>query len=966
MGVQRFTVNGPQAVPVIREGDETATVKVTAGSTIRYGYTPKVTTSSYAGSITSGNELEFTRNVWIVSVDKSEVQVTIEDTVQGTPLDSVVSDSEATDRQVPWLDPDTGRFSWRDPDVLSVKQFGATGDGTTNDTAAVQAAVDYAVANPDKYKVVYFPAGNYSITHIENLNHVSLKGEAPSRAIALLGGLTLLSNLGSRIIQRSGATQPLINPIVQDEDGATLGGNLGYGWQEIENLTLQGNFEANISTPKRPITAVADRHHFTVATGHLPAQPSNYTSFPYYGVCAFFDSNGVNLGTGIVQSVNAGTGQVTLLSGTDNYGTRQGTSDLLTTAETVAFAPRATYDADGYTNTNVSDSTMLSPPAIYTQSRTVRIKNVYIRDFWCGVVIGDSVCNIQNIWTNNCRMAGLALRSLYSGADVSGAKWYFQGGYWSPMTVDGTTYPPEIAREDAGAEMSLCGMWGLTTAMHCDELTTNNCYHGVIEGGNGSGASFGYVFLDIPFKEAWWTVNGIGGNFDPTVTIGKFAARSNGLYVAMPGPAVTSFPTGQRSAIAIQGTSPRKIVIGSFSAFRCPDSISQDDFTYGTYIANDPSTGEHDVHIGTSGSLNAVSTSLSGGVRPAKAPAPFGSHGVIATQFNSKRVMYGANDTGLVGITDDANKTGLLGMAAYDWDRFFNTIFSSASSSAHYLGLGGGAGSERAATLVGINTAADVSTNAGVIRVLTTETGGTSMRKDGTAASAHAASAILDLQGTDGGFLAPRVTTAQRNAISSPATGLVVFNTDTARNEVYQGTAWVPFAYDPAQAQNGMWCSPNSSYTVSTTVASANTARFARFIPRRKLTVVKIGFVTTNPATNDDAVDVGIYDATGAKLVSSGATTGKANATAGAQTVSVASTVLNPGVVYYAALAYGAVGGTAATIQTLTAGAAGTVQMFGATAGLLDSGTQSGATLGSTLSFASPSSTGFNLAVLES
>lgn len=94
-GVTRFTVNGPKAVAIVREGDETATVKVVAGSTIRYGYTPKVTATSYAGSITVGNELDFTRNVWIVSTDKSEVQVTLEDTVQGTPLDSVVSITEA-------------------------------------------------------------------------------------------------------------------------------------------------------------------------------------------------------------------------------------------------------------------------------------------------------------------------------------------------------------------------------------------------------------------------------------------------------------------------------------------------------------------------------------------------------------------------------------------------------------------------------------------------------------------------------------------------------------------------------------------------------------------------------------------------------------------------------------------------------------------------------------------------------
>ncbi len=38
-------------------------------------------------------------------------------------------------------------------------------------------------------------------------------------------------------------------------------------------------------------------------------------------------------------------------------------------------------------------------------------------------------------------------------------------------------------------------------------------------------------------------------------------------------------------------------------------------------------------------------------------------------------------------------------------------------------------------------------------------------------------SAMLDIQSTNKGFLPPRMTTAERNAISNPATGLLVFNT---------------------------------------------------------------------------------------------------------------------------------------------------------------------------------------------
>lgn len=44
-------------------------------------------------------------------------------------------------------------------DVVNVKDFGAKGDGTTDDTEAIQAAFDYAVSKPEC--TVVFPAGTY-------------------------------------------------------------------------------------------------------------------------------------------------------------------------------------------------------------------------------------------------------------------------------------------------------------------------------------------------------------------------------------------------------------------------------------------------------------------------------------------------------------------------------------------------------------------------------------------------------------------------------------------------------------------------------------------------------------------------------------------------------------------------------------------------------------------------------------
>jgi len=54
-------------------------------------------------------------------------------------------------------------------------------------------------------------------------------------------------------------------------------------------------------------------------------------------------------------------------------------------------------------------------------------------------------------------------------------------------------------------------------------------------------------------------------------------------------------------------------------------------------------------------------------------------------------------------------------------------------------------------------------------------------------------SALLDLTSTTRGLLPPRMTTAQRDAIASPATGLVVYNTSTTKPNYYSGAAWVEY-----------------------------------------------------------------------------------------------------------------------------------------------------------------------------
>jgi Protein of unknown function (DUF1566) len=69
---------------------------------------------------------------------------------------------------------------------------------------------------------------------------------------------------------------------------------------------------------------------------------------------------------------------------------------------------------------------------------------------------------------------------------------------------------------------------------------------------------------------------------------------------------------------------------------------------------------------------------------------------------------------------------------------------------------------------------------------------GTSINTTGTAADA---SAILDVSSTTQGMLVPRMTQVQRTAISTPATGLLIYQTDGLKGlYYYDGTAWGIFS----------------------------------------------------------------------------------------------------------------------------------------------------------------------------
>ena len=87
------------------------------------------------------------------------------------------------------------------------------------------------------------------------------------------------------------------------------------------------------------------------------------------------------------------------------------------------------------------------------------------------------------------------------------------------------------------------------------------------------------------------------------------------------------------------------------------------------------------------------------------------------------------------------------------------------------------------------------------------------------------ASAILDIQSVDKGVLLPRLSTAERNAISAPATSLMIFNTATVCLEINLGTAASPSWHSITCAQGcGAYLTDGTWKTFMCHNLGANTA----------------------------------------------------------------------------------------------------------------------------------------------
>ena len=253
------------------------------------------------------------------------------------------------------------------------------------------------------------------------------------------------------------------------------------------------------------------------------------------------------------------------------------------------------------------------------------------------------------------------------------------------------------------------------------------------------------------------------------------------------------------SAVVFDGTN-----LSTTGNFEASGSVTA---TSGIINANSTSAGLRITQVGTGNALLVEDS-----VNPDATPTVITGDGNVVVG-NDTSLNYSAttqpkiqvNSTGASGIGLSRWSAG-LGSNAFTFLKSRGTTigdFTSVASgdfigSINFIGADGTTGVLAAGIQAVVDGTPGTNDMPGRLMFLTTSDGSASyterMRIDsagnvgiGTIANA---SAILDVQSTTKGVRMPNMTTTQKNAIASPAAGLMVFDTTLSKLCVYTGAAW--------------------------------------------------------------------------------------------------------------------------------------------------------------------------------
>jgi hypothetical protein len=248
--------------------------------------------------------------------------------------------------------------------------------------------------------------------------------------------------------------------------------------------------------------------------------------------------------------------------------------------------------------------------------------------------------------------------------------------------------------------------------------------------------------------------------------------------------------------------------------------LGREAFTSNTTGVGNTAIGDNALHTNNAGDYNtalgdatlALNTTGNRNTAIGSAALYSNYNGVNNSAFGVGALTYNIGGVDNVGVGKEAlhsNSNGSYNIGIGTASLQSNTSGSNNTAVGNSTGLGIISGNNN--TIIGANVTglSDVSNHI----ILANGSGAIKARHDGSdwtfngsvsiGSSAPVGSAKLEVNSTTQGFLLPRMTTVQRDAISSPAQGLSIYNTTTKGNELYNGTAWVPTTHYVGESYGG-------------------------------------------------------------------------------------------------------------------------------------------------------------------
>jgi len=140
---------------------------------------------------------------------------------------------------------------------VSVKDFGATGDGTTDDTAAIQAAID--ATELSNTGIVHFPPGNYKISATLTLSDIGviLRGNGGISSITKITA-THTTGPAIRIKQRSCGVEGIAIDSDATRYAATVtdGHGIHYEYNDIAGQSMSRGKFYDVFITKQPLDGI--------------------------------------------------------------------------------------------------------------------------------------------------------------------------------------------------------------------------------------------------------------------------------------------------------------------------------------------------------------------------------------------------------------------------------------------------------------------------------------------------------------------------------------------------------------------------------------------------------------------------------------------------------------------------------------------------------------------------------------